>query len=222
MWWLSLMMILKMIGDMKEPLSIKDIIENRKRAGLLAPPDERIRVQIPNARQVLMYGIVHFCGEQAQWLPEYEEVAEWLSDNQGKGILCLGQPGRGKTLITQRILPVIFERCLHKMINCYIALDLNGYDVDERKKTHYRYDEIRKWKIIAIDDIGTEPQACIFGETHDYFSELVDCAEQKQKMLILSTNLNRQKFIDRYGMRTFDRLTAITRRVVFKGKSLRE
>ena len=206
---------------MDKPITIQEVIERRRRQGMPVAADDRVQIQIPNAREALMEGLVYFCGEKAQWLPEYEQVADWLTDNKGKGLLCLGNCGRGKTLITQKILPMLMQRYYRKVVNCYTALDLNGYDVDERKKTHYRYDEIRQWKIIAIDDIGTEPQACIFGETHDYFSELVDYCEHKQKMLIISTNLNRQKIIDRYLERTFDRLTAITRRVVFKGSSLR-
>ena len=31
-----------------------------------------------------------------QWLPEYDEIADWMSDTQGKGLLLMGSCGRGK------------------------------------------------------------------------------------------------------------------------------
>jgi DNA replication protein DnaC len=51
---------------------------------------------------------------------------------------------------------------------------------------------------------------------------LVDECERKQKLLLVSTNLSKQELTDRYQLRTFDRLTAITRRVFFiEGESFR-
>ena len=34
-----------------------------------------------------------------EWLPEYEEVAAWMCDNKGKGLLLSGDCGRGKSNI---------------------------------------------------------------------------------------------------------------------------
>ena len=108
------------------------------------------------------------------------------------------------------------------MLNCYTARALNDYDVDERGKTILQFKSICRNKLVCIDDVGTEPEARIFGESHLFFSELVDEAERKQKLLICSTNLGRQQLLENYDARTVDRLTALTRRVKFSGDSLRK
>ena len=179
--------------------------------------DNKVRFRLQDADEVLMRGLVHFCGERSQWLPEYEDIAEWLSDNDGKGLMCIGDCGRGKTLITQRIIPLMFQNHIRLQdgskpsIMCYTALDLLD-----------RFDEISQYKTVCIDDIGTEPDQKKYGVTHNYFSELVDQAERHERLLICSTNLSRDELLNRYGVRTMDRLTAITRRVYFEGKSFRQ
>ena len=178
--------------------------------------DNKIRFKLADADQVLMRGLAYFCGERVTWLDEYEEIADWLSDNDGKGLMCIGDCGRGKTLITQKIIPLMFENYVRladgtrPAIACHTALDLLD-----------RFDEISQYKTVCIDDIGTEPDMKKYGVTHNYFSELVDLCERKEKLLICSTNLSREELTARYGIRTMDRLTAITRRVFFEGESLR-
>ena len=178
--------------------------------------DSKVRFTMQDADQVLMRGLVYFCGERAEWLAEYEEIAEWLGDNDGKGLMCIGDCGRGKTLITQKIIPLMFENYVRladgtrPAIACFTAIDLLN-----------RFDEISQYKTVCIDDIGTEPDMKKYGVTHNYFSELVDLCERKEKLLICSTNLSRDELTARYGIRTMDRLTAITRRVFFEGDSLR-
>lgn len=173
--------------------------------------DNRVHIKTPDARNVLLRGLVYFLGDDAEWLTEYEGVAEWLSDNQGRGLLCLGNCGRGKTVITQMIMPIILRHWHGLVQNNYTALDLCE-----------RFEEIRQWKIICIDDVGTEPLANKYGEKHEYLSELVDDAERKDKLLIISTNLNAKELRERYGERVADRLRKLTTQVVFKGSSLRK
>jgi DNA replication protein DnaC len=172
--------------------------------------DSKWRLTIPNAKQWLQSGLRHFLGDDAVWLPEYDEVAAWMEHTKGRGLLCIGDCGRGKTVITQKILPAVFANSLNLHFPCFTAMDLLE-----------RYEEIRDYKIIFIDDAGTEPNMKKYGVTHNYFSELVNLCERSDKMLICSTNLNREELIVRYGLRTMDRLTAITTRVFFEGESIR-
>ena len=191
------------------------LIDQQRRNGFRVS-DSKIRFRLDDADQVLMRGLVYCCGEQTQWLEEYDEVASWLSDNDGKGLMCIGDCGRGKTVITQRIIPLMFQNYIRladgtrPAIACYTAIDLLDH-----------YDEISQNKTICIDDIGTEPNQKKYGVVHNYFSELVDLCERRDKLLICSTNLSRDELTARYGLRTMDRLTAITRRVFFEGASLR-
>lgn len=172
--------------------------------------DDRVYIKTPDAKRILARGIRHFVGDNAVWLDEYDQVAEWLEDNKGLGLFCAGNCGRGKSVICQKVLPVIFKYWHRKVVNTVTAVDLNK-----------RFDEISQYKLISVDDIGTEAGAVVYGETHDYIQELIDIAERKQKLLIVTTNLNIKEIGKRYGDRTVDRLRALTKCVIFEGESLR-
>lgn len=207
--------------------SIADIIRQRGgRGGIVKTADERVHIHVPDARRVLMEAMVDELGARAQWLPEYEEVAEWLADNDGRGLLCIGNCGRGKSLLTQILLPRIINRYHRLVVNCYTAHQLNEYWRDERDRTHLKFDEICQWKLLSIDDLGTETQeAVIYGERHRFFPKLADEAERKHKLLLLSTNLTPDEMFGPHGyydLRTKDRLGALCRRVYFEGESIRE
>ena len=51
----------------------------------LTPVPETVRVAIPGARDLIAQGLRHFVGPAAKWLPEYEAVAAWLTENRGRG-----------------------------------------------------------------------------------------------------------------------------------------
>lgn len=189
---------------------LQEIINQHRESGFMAN-DTRIHIATQGARNILMRGLVHFCGEDTQWLPEYESVSSWLAENNGRGLLCHGNCGRGKSLITQQILPIIFRH--------YHGLIMNTVQATELSQ---RFDEIKEYKILSIDDLGTEDISNKYGERHDYFREIVDLAERKQKLLIVSTNLGLKDILERYGERTLDRLKALTTTVLFKGDSLRK
>ena len=173
--------------------------------------DNRIHIALPHAEHILQRGLVHFLGKDAQWLPEYHQIVEWLTDNKKKGLLCYGNCGRGKTLITQHIIPIVLAYYYRLVVNTHTALELNE-----------NYKDIVWKKIISIDDVGTEPEANDYGVRHRYFAELVDECERKEKLLIVSTNLTGDELLERYGERTIDRLFALTNQVLFKGNSLRK
>ena len=204
----------------KQPVSIESIIQQRKAEGLL-PHDGRIHLKVANAREKLMYAMVDCLGERTKWLPQYDEVADWLSDNHGLGLMLMGSPGMGKTVVIHRVLPPLIERWARKVVKCYEALDLNDTDTDNRGREVSRYKHIVQSRLIAIDDVGTEPVAQEYGEYHDYFSELVDKCERGNKLLLCSTNLSVDEMKERYGLRTIDRLAALTRIIYFTGESFR-
>lgn len=187
------------------------------------PYPERLRIQIPQAREQLAAGLRYYLGTDAKWLPCYDEVAAWLTDNKGRGLLCVGDNGLGKTLICQNIIPVLLQQNLRRIVRTYTALDMN-----------LKLDDLLKAKLLGIDDIGTEPLESIsYGVRRIAFSELVDASEKQGTLLILSTNLRTNhgtdrdgnpvpSIEDRYGLRTYDRLKAVVKSVTFKGKSMRK
>lgn len=191
-------------------IDFQQAIENLKHTGFNPMPD-KVQISIPNAKEVLWNGLRHFEGDNAIWLKEYDEVARWLENNEGRGLLCYGNCGRGKSLVCWKIIPLLIHHYHRKIISCYDSQQMNA-DIDEVKSKH----------LIYIDDIGTENVSVKYGEKRLAFSEVVDEAEKRGKLLIVTTNLSLDEIEQKYGERTMDRLVAITKRVKFLGESLRK
>lgn len=191
-------------------IDFQQAIENLKHTGFNPMPD-KVQIRIPNAKELLWAGLRHFEGDNAKWLKEYEDVAKWLENNEGRGLLCYGNCGRGKSLICWKIIPLLLHHYHRKVISCYDSQQMNA-NIDEVKSKH----------LIYIDDIGTENVSIKYGEKRLAFSEIVDEAEKRGKLLIVTTNLSLEEIEQKYGERTMDRLVAITKRVKFLGESLRK
>lgn len=145
-----------------------------------------------------------------EWLPEYDRVAQWMSDTEGKGLLLTGDCGRGKTNIIQFVLPVLFFDRYRLVIKPVQSENL-----------HENIEAVLKRRIICIDEMGAEPTINDYGTLYEPFNRVVNHAEYDNQVLLLSTNLNSDEIRDRYGERTLDRVVRLCEIVKFKGKSLR-
>ena len=198
---------------------------------------ERTRIHIPDARQWLDKGLREYCGENAVLtLPHvardkngsvkldsngnavkedtYDEIAKWMDDNDGRGLLCIGGCGLGKTVICSMILP--------RLINWYSRLGVKVYNSSELNQKYKEIADYGKTPIV-IDDIGLEHRGKVWGEDLGYvFSGIVDDAEKSGRLLILTSNLKPEEIYKKYGERTYDRLLAIVKWVKFEGKSFRK
>lgn len=191
----------------------KDVYDEMKRLEQPIPP-KRIEVRISDARTVLWQAFRFFAsqeGVRAEWLPEYEQIAAWLTNNEGRGLFMFGNCGRGKSLLGRYVLPAILLQYMRKVVSVYDMQDLNR-DIDGALRKH----------IISLDDVGTEELSVKFGEKRQAFAEVMDAAEKYGKLLIISTNLSLEDLRQRYGDRVIDRIRRTTRRVAFNGKSLRK
>jgi DNA replication protein DnaC len=173
--------------------------------------DRKLRFRIPDAKAWMERGLQYFLGERAQWLPCYDEVAAWLADNQGRGLFCYGQPSLGKTVLTTKVIPMIFRESLGLSFPCY-----KGFEMADN------YQQIITARCIIIDDVGREDDANVFGVRHNYFEEIVHKCEDNDRLLITSTNCNKQELLDRYGLPVMERIKAVTVRVKFIGESFRK
>ncbi len=173
--------------------------------------EQTIRYQLEDAETVMCMVMQEFLGTGFTWLPEYDQVAEWLTNTDGKGLLLYGDVGVGKTIISRFIIPGIFEVCHHKLFTYYDYYDIN-------KKA----DEIMSKKFAVIDDIGNEEQYSHYGNKQWVLPQIIDRAEKNNNLLVLTTNLNGSDLLDKYGSRTVDRIKAITRRVKIEHKSFRK
>ena len=151
---------------------------NRMRDFGFNPNPDLVNIHIPNSKENITKGLSYFTGGGFTWLDEYDDIAAWCENNNGRGLLIMGNCGLGKTLICGKILPILINHYCQKVIYITNAQLLNK-DIDFILKKH----------IIYIDDIGTENISVKFGERRLPFAELVDEAEKKGKLLIITTNL---------------------------------
>lgn len=176
-----------------------------------------IHIQIPNARQRLEDGLRYYLKDKPlEWLPGYEHIVRWLSDNDNRGLLCFGYPGVGKSLICQKIIPVLIG-------------DQQPIVSVKATELHDRLDELKQARILIIDDLGKEPRKH-YGDIDQSFFELCDNAERTGALLIITTNLIAYDTDDshypdtiqhRYGDEVLSRLKAITHTARIEGKDLR-
>lgn len=177
---------------------------------LFGQKQEPPRINVEKAKELIARGLRYFLDDKAKWLPEYDKLAEWLGDNQGKGLLCCGDGGRGKTFVCEKILlPVIKHYLPYVKVGTISAYTI-GREYDNAWGT-----------VLFVDDIGVERDARNYGERVNVFNQIVDEAERRNKLLIVTTNLTIDEIREKYGERTLDRLRALTKLVLFKGESLR-
>ena len=197
--------------------SLETALKNLQDTGMVGVP-ETIRIAIPDARENLENALNKVIGEQPlQWLPEYDEIVDWLADNEGRGLFCYGNVGRGKTLICAKAIPVLLNCIYHKVVEVVDAVTMNNQFRNAGKNEP----KIKTAYLKCVDDVGTESVLVEYGNKHEVFNEVVDEAERKGYLLLVTTNLTLDEFVKRYGERTLDRLRHITKCVKFKGDSLR-
>jgi len=189
---------------------MKNYIKKLKEVGLLVP--ELIpEVKIENAKEVFTNALKYFLSvenKEMVYLTDYERVIEWLSDNEKKGLMLVGNCGVGKSFITRYVIPAILYEKKKVIVRVY----------DDVNKS---VDEILTKKYAVIDDIGTEEVSNSFGNKRLSFAEIVDNAEKKGNLLIITTNLSGTQLKEKYGLRVYDRLIKLTTSIAFNGKSLR-
>lgn len=176
----------------------------------ISVPDEKVYIKINNAKENSISILSQFC-ENPIWQPEYDNICEWLTSNNGKGLFLYGDCGRGKTIWGKYVIPAMLLYFHNKVVKTYSIQEMNN-DIDE----------ILKRKLIMLDDIGTEDMMVRYGEKRLAFAEIVDMAEKQSKLLIVTSNLNADELRVKYGERVIDRIKGTMHRVLFKGSSLRK
>ncbi len=147
------------------------------------------------------------------WLPEYDQVADWMSNNQGKGLLLSGDCGRGKSNIVMFAMPLLFLHHFRK-----IAEPIHVQQLPDRLK---QKSFMKRWSY-TVDEVGAEPETSDYGVKYFPFMNLINEAEINLKVCLFSTNLNSMQMLEKYDNRTLDRLIRLCRVVKFEGDSLRK
>lgn len=189
----------------------------------LAPSPQRTFLSIPNAKERLRSELQKAFGDKMKWLSGYDAIADWLTDNKGKGLLCIGTPGLGKTFICQHILPTFLQE--EDLVYCQ-ATDMGQ-----------RIDELLKARCVIIDDLGkdTSLEECVKSVNGTFrkrtpFYELCNAAEQRGILLIITTNFSTTPVSDprypksiqiRYGKEVYSRLRAMMKCALIEGNDMR-
>lgn len=174
-----------------------------------------VHIHIENARERLEEGLRYYLKDKpVKWLPGYDHIVRWLTDNDNRGLLCFGYSGVGKSLICQKILPILIGRPIVSA---------------KATELHKRLEELKQQRIVIIDGLGNEPRKH-YGDIDSSFLDLCDNAENTGNILIITTNLSTNTVDDphypdsiqnRYGDEVFTRLKAITHTARIEGESLR-
>lgn len=186
-------------------------------------------IQRPNARVDLEDGLreelKRLNGRAPQWLLGYDMVAGWLRDNHRRGLLCLGTPGTGKSLVCAHVLPNLIG--IHDTA-VVTAQEMTLYD---NKAREWRIDQLLRKRCVVIDGLAPEHAvAKNYATTRRPFFELCDAAEQRGILLVITTSLYtvaarpvlyQSSIQEVFGDDVLSRLRAVTHCALFEGDNMR-
>ncbi len=144
------------------------------------------------------------------WKEEYDVIIQWMTDTKGTGLFITGDVGLGKSNIVEKVMPLLFFDQHNMMVCCSHAQDLG-----KQKQ------QLLTKKLLAIDEVGVEPLHNDYGVKSIPFKDIVENAERKGNILFISTNLNKAQMLERYDVRTLDRIRRLCTLVKITGNSLR-
>ena len=136
-----------------------------------------------------------------------------MNFDAGHGLLLLGRPGSGKTLIMsmlQRITNPQLQNIFSKASSLELVRDfcIEGHEV------FTRWDKLN----VFFDDLGFEKQGVHFGDRIEVMEQFIAFRYelfQKHKLVThFTSNLNHQQIADRYGERCVSRLREMTETIV--------
>lgn len=191
----------------------KDTLTDMREHGMKLPY-VMPQINVPNAHNILKSAFEYFIGlegKKAVWLKEYDLIADWLTDNQGRGLLLYGKKGNGKSVMARLVIPAVLLKCLNKVVHAYDMNEMDKY-----------LDEALSFTFVTLDDVGTESEVIVYGKRRKAFNELMDNAEKYGKMLIVTSNLSKDDFMNDYDDRVFDRMSKTMRLIPFNHESFRK
>lgn len=180
----------------------------------MALPVNRITISVKGAHTILYNAMKFFLGKvgsEMVWIDEYEKVAEWLENSNGRGLLLFGNSGRGKSILCRYALPAVIYKYCGKVVHSYDIQSMNSH-----------IDEALSYPLVSLDDIGTEDESVSYGNRRMAFAEIMDNSEKTGKLVIASTNLDKEGLEKKYGIRVMDRIIGTMDRICFNGKSFRK
>lgn len=142
-----------------------------------------------------------------------KEVVQKFDETKYNNFLIMGKCGGGKTYVMKSFAKSVTEKektvlylTAFGINNLFLEMTLGGYET-KQKILHQLLDV----DLLIIDDLGTEQ---IYKNVSvENFYAILDERMNRNKRIMLSTNLTPQEIMDRYDIRIYSRL-------FHKGKSL--
>lgn len=153
-------------------------------------------------------------------------LAKFLTTDSPKfGIMFCGTCGNGKTTL------------LHALRSATNLLNNNGAfadtstglvivdakEVAQRARDPKKFSEMRKWPLMAIEDMGREPTEVLdFGNVMNPVVDLVEYRYDNQLFTAITTNLAGKQISEKYGRRIADRFNEMLEVIIFKNSTYRK
>lgn len=150
------------------------------------------------------------CRQSKQLCVLYDKMREFcdrFSDTRVKFILLTGQSGVGKTTLAYAVANALLEKGVSV---CFVTafefnnLMLRYHTTNVSARSQYM-DFLLDCDMLIIDDLGTEP--VLKSVTKEYLYNVVDTRLVNGKKTMVTSNLNLEELMARYGERTVSRMT---------------
>lgn len=157
----------------------------------------------------------------------YRVAEQYIKDKQSPMTTVLfGSPGEGKTHLAMSILKKVnsesLQKCLFIDINTLFTNIKRSFDDSTvRWNEYYTVNLIAEADLVVLDDLGSESAMMQnnFREASDFKQEILKEILDRQKRLIITTNLSFNQLKQVYNAKLFSRLLSHSegRRIDFEG-----
>jgi DNA replication protein DnaC len=174
--------------------------------------------RLPNVDELA----IQFATRYGIELSEGQKKAVNALTNSYSGVLIQGKIGCGKSTVLKVWFEATRQMCPATMLHMTAREFLARY----AKEGEDLFLQMKDVEILCLDDIGTEqPIVNSFGTKYDPISELLqfryDSWEFKRLRTYITTNLDSQMRVKRYGQRLNDRFKKMFNILTFTGESRR-
>lgn len=147
-------------------------------------------------------------------------ISKWIHTRK-RGLILYGPLGTGKTTAAKALYSIIKsyykydETIFVSSKECYQKfVDANGISDS--------FQSYRRAKVLFMDDVGNEPAKClIYATPYQPIHDLLCYRYDSQKTTIITTNLDDNGLLDRYGPRLYDRFEETYDRILVCGENFR-
>ena len=134
-----------------------------------------------------------------------------------------GTPGTGKTTLLNAMYKTLGCFCRGMETKKFVASDMPVLFTHNYELTVSRLLQGNWCRYLLLDDIGTEPATFKdYGREYAPFAKIVEARYTRRLPMVMTSNLEPSDIFDRYGYRTYDRFTELTKVITFSGQSFRQ